>query len=377
MHKLLELWELDDSALSNHSLQVSNSLSVNKHLSLYNEKQEESPHHVDSLRDCCDDTKTSRGPEIVWPESSTVESPDVLFCEKCRYANQQYANWCVECGTALLGTKIEVQSGDDLADLNLEVSTESLPPFFDGMADQNSTSDIEFNSLKLSNRHTCTYNEQTLNDQDSSNYRVPVHTNLYRDDLVDSKRTGSIPKSPKRSHASPVMTKTHPNNRTKKFRNTIVNKNTTTSQLVTRKEYQRHWNTSSTYMWRKPSSIQKSASCLVNDAHQNNWTQLSELYAGYESHTSNSILSKHQVPVLDLDAIGEGSMTSSSVCTSIISSSSINEVWTLYVCVGGGGEGREGKGVDTKLQCVMDKLHTTDVITHTRGVYLHNHRVYV
>ena len=28
-------------------------------------------------------------------------------------------------------------------------------------------------------------------------------------------------------------------------------------------------------------------------------------------------------------------------------------------------------------QQVIDKLHTTKVITHTQGVYLHNHRVYV
>ena len=340
MHKLLELWELDDSALSNHSLQASNSFSVNKHLSLYSEKPVLEPlqHHVDWCEDDSISIKTNHGPEKIWPESSTVESPDVLFCAKCRYANQEHANWCVECGTALLGTKIEMQSGDDLADLNLEVSTESLPPLFDRMADQNSTSDIEFNSLNLPNRHTCSYNEQTLNDQDSNIYWVP-HTNLsgysVSDDLVDNKQTGSVPISPKRSHASPVMSKTHPNNRTKKFCNTIVNKNTTSSQLVTRKEYQRHWNTSSTYMWRRPSSIQKTTSFLVGDTYHDNWTQP---YAGHESHTSNSIspkLTKHQVPVLDLDTIDEGSLTSTSVCTSIRSSPSINGVWTL----GGGGVG--------------------------------------
>lgn len=322
MQKLLELWEVDDSSLSSHSLQASNSLSVNKHLSLHSEKPVlEQLHHVDSLKVCDSSSiglKNSHGPEMAWSQSSTVESPDVRFCVKCRHANEERANWCIECGTALMGTKIEMQSGDELTDLNGESSTELLPPLFDRVADQNSASYFEINSLDLSDRHA--YDVKTLNDQD----QAMVHTEYsVCGDYAGNKQTTSVPKSPVRSCTSPIMSKTHPNNRTKKFCNTTMHKNATTSQLVTRKEYQRHWNTSSTYMWRKPSSIPNSTSCLVNDAHQ-----LSN--GNKERHTSISVLPKLQlVPILDLDAIDEGSVISTSVCTSIRTSSSGNEVWML------------------------------------------------
>ena len=330
MQKLLELWKVDDSTLGSHFLQPSNSLSVNKHLSLYSEDPVlEQPH---SLEDCDTENiglRTSYGPEMVWSQSSTVESPDVQFCVKCRHANEEHANWCIECGTALMGTKIENQSGDDLSDLNGETSTELFPPQFDRVADQNPVSDIEINSLDLSGRHT--HDAQTLNDQDGDDQAM-VHTEYsICGDYVDDKQTTSVPKSPVRSYKSPIMSKTHPNNRTKKFHNTATNKNTTTSQLVTRKEYQRHWNTSSTYMWRKPSSIPNSTSCLVNDAHQ--LSNKNKFYTGSERHTSISVLPRklQLVPILDLDAIDEGSLISTSVCSSIRTSSSINEVWTPSV----------------------------------------------
>jgi hypothetical protein len=338
VQKLLDLWELDDSALSGHSLQASNSLSVSKHLSLYSEKPvlREPLHHVDSPKDCYKESsvsiKANHGSEMVWSQSSTVESSaGELLCEKCRYANEEHANWCIECGTALTGTRIDSQTGVDLADLNGEMTTESLPPFFDRAADQNPASDIEINSLNLSDR--CDTNAmQNLNDQDTCrNHQVLVHTEYsVCGDLEDNKQTTFVPKSPMRSCTSPIMSKTLPNNRTKKFRNTTTNKSATTSQLVTRREYQRHWNTSSTYMWRKPSSIPNSTSCLVNhaDDQKNNG---SELYTGSESHDSISTSPKLHVtnncviPILDLDAIGEDS---TSVCTSIGTSSSI-EVWML------------------------------------------------
>ena len=354
MYKLLELWELDDTALGNHSLQASSSLSINKHLSLYNEKSVdlEPLHHEDSSKhshkshdSATSIIKTSHGPAIAWTESSSVESPDVQFCEKCRYANEEHANWCIECGTALMGTKIEVQSGDDSADLNGEVSRESLPPLFDWRADQNPASDIAFDSLSLSDdRHACSHNKQKLDDKDIGPKVPPILTNLSEhtytpcNDSPDSKQIGSLPKFPKRSLTSPIMSQTHPNNKTKKF-HTTTNKNVTTSQLITRKDYQRHWNTSSTYMWRKPSSIPKSTCSLENEAHHNNWTQLNhQLHTKCESHTPNSILPKltnNQVPALDLDAIDEGSLVSTSVCTSIRTSSSIiNEVWILWAARG-------------------------------------------
>jgi hypothetical protein len=226
-----------------------------------------------------------------------------------------------------MGTRIETQTGVDLADLNGEMSTESLPPFLDRTADHNPASDSEINSLNLSDRRD-TNATQNLNDQDTcSDHQVLVHTEYsVGGDLEDNKQTTSVPKSPMRSCTSPVMSKTLPNNRTKKFCNTTTNKNATASQLVTRREYQRHWNTSSTYMWRKPSSIPNSTSCLVNHAQQNNG---SKLYTGSESHDLFSTSPKlhatnnHVVPILDLDAINEDS---TSVCTSIRTSSSINEV---------------------------------------------------
>ena len=343
VHKLLELWELDDSALSNHSdLQSSNALSINKHLSLYSEKPEEPFYHADSpLKDCCQNQS-----EIVWPESSAAELPAVvLFCEKCRHANQEHANWCVECGTAMLRTKTDalprvsthseghehVQSDDDLADLNMVelIFTESrTPSLLDGVENQDSTSVTKFDSLSSPDEHR-------LNYHDSSNHQMCADTSGLA--FGNTKEIRSLPKSPKRSDTSPAMSKTHPNKRMKKFCNTTISKHTSTSQLVTRQEYQRHWNTSGTYMWRKPSSIQKSSSYLTNDVHHDNQTQLGDLYTpspGYENPTLTSTLPRtklttNRVPVLNLDAIDDNSLISTSAYTSIRLSSSINDVRQL------------------------------------------------
>ena len=339
MHKLLELWELDDSALSNHSLQASNSLSVSKHLSLYNEKPVVEPlhHHADILKEdkSATQTKISHGIEMARTQSSTVESPGVLLCEKCKYANEEHANWCIDCGTSLLGTKtkIEPQIDDDLhvADLNGELSMQSLPPLLGGTADRTLVSDIEFSPLSLESDGR-SFNEQKSNAQDGN---------------LNDDQFGVVTKSPKWSYTSPVMSKTNPNNRTKKYRNTTASNTTATSQLITSNEYQRHWNTSRAYMWRKPSSIHKSTSSLTSNVRRDDWTQLSR------SHTL-AILPKDLVPVLDLDAIDEGSLISS-----IRTSSTINEVWTLCVCVGGrgGGSGCQITLYNWPLAVLVELLH--------------------
>ena len=328
--KLLELWELDDSALSEHSLQASNALSFNKHLSIYSEKPAV-PHHVHSLRDSCDDpSKISHepAPETVLSESPTTESHVMLICEKCMHANQEHANWCVECGTAMLGANKIVQSqsthseveSDDLADMSVAVSTETSPPLIDGIDDEDSTSDLEFDSFHSPDSHrlSCTHVEQRQNDQDRSHQKVTdTSDSLVYDNLMNN----TVPESPKRSDASPVVSKTHSSKQTKKFR---IDKNTT-SQLVTRKEYQRHWGTSSTYSWRKPSSIQKSTVCLSDDTYHDSLTQLGDLqYRSSSSIFPNS--TNNRVPVLDLDAIDGQSLMSTSACTSIRSSPSIYEV---------------------------------------------------
>ena len=363
VHKLLELWELDDSAFSHHSaLQASNALSLNKHLSLYSEKPKEPLHHADSPPKGC---TSQDGSERVWPESSTAESPVMSFCEKCRHANLEHANWCVECGTALLGSKTDKhmsthsevheheQSDDDLADLNMvdPIFTESLPSPLDRI--ENSTFDVKFDSLNPPDEHR-------LNNHDS-NHQMCTNISGNGDSLVfadvfSTKQTRSMPKSPKRSAISPVMLKTHPHNRVKKFCNsTTINKST--SQLVTKKEYQRYWNTSGAYMWRKPCSIQKSSICPANDTRHDNQTQPGDLYTpGYENPNSNSTLPKltknNRVPVLDLDAIDDDSLISTSLCTSIRSSSSINGVRTTWAGIGTGG--REKREVDTNtLVCTL------------------------
>ena len=104
MQKLLELWEVDDSTLSSHFLQTSNSLSVNKHLSLY--REDAVLDQLDSLKDCDIGLRTSYGPEKAWSQSSTVESSGVRFC----VMKSMPTAWCIECGTALTGTMIEKQS---------------------------------------------------------------------------------------------------------------------------------------------------------------------------------------------------------------------------------------------------------------------------
>lgn len=283
--KLFELWELDDFTLDDPSLCGNSSIGR---------------HSLGSYTDGLD--------------SQSLESlgSRMLCCEQCRHPNLECANWCVECGTAMVSTRkmsasSQLQSDNTAgASVSMPVSREAWPQL---IVDHDATSKFESEHLNSPDRPTqmertcisddhCLLKNDLLSMYDSRVCHGGVH--------LTNKQVDAVPRSPKSSNA---FSTTQQNSTRKRKNCDDLNKTSVSSLSATGKVYCRHWKSSNVYMWRKPSSIQK-RECLPTD-----------VCCGQQTLTDDGVSREIDMPLLDLSVIQSNlNLTSEGISTRSLSS---------------------------------------------------------
>lgn len=316
--KLFDLWDLDDSSVR-HVLPSSSYICRSE------------PIHSPKRSLCY-----ANGLEN---HLSELSGADTDLCKQCKSPNRDDANWCIECGTAMVGTSVSSADSQAHCDISLVPEPHSPCSNFSVKSrheatytstynspsqqvnfhlDKNSTSNIESASHHTPDKVTQLQGQSRIgNGQVNHLYEcdsVVRHTHV-TDHLIANKQTDSTPKSSDTLAFPPISTTQQNAGR--------VRKKDTSSLMGTRNNYQRHWNSSSVYRWRKPSSIQKcNLQTLPGDVPGGctNPTKIcSVVHGGHSAH----------VPVIDLSAL-QSDFKLSLKCISTRKSSSINVVRTNF-----------------------------------------------
>ena len=311
LSKLINLWELDESTLNNHSLPANSQFFFSSH----------------SLK--CDEVSPRRKVSNTVIHASTNSSErgqpfsQLNFCEQCNYPNQDCANWCIECGKAIERSRTpseKLQGGSDCSSSN-NFSRELL----NNHVDQKSASKFPDCDYRLS--PTCRYSQPDVNPHIDSSPCPSDNHHFLSDSIATDENQHTCfvqqlsPKSPNRFTPTSTSKPSHVNTPND---SDAVNSSTNSSLLITKRDYHRHWNTcsSSVYMWRKPSSIQKRN-------HLRFTTNLSDSVNLPIVHRKSD--NKLSLPVLDLSAIQSDCISSSGESTSTISSCT-DRVRTTSLC---------------------------------------------
>lgn len=252
------------------------------------------------------------------------ESPgfDGRFCGLCESTNRDDANWCTECGSAIVGTtalseKLSLQC-DSRSDTGVSpsCSPDICPQLLNDIVDLSVTASPESESFHLPETFTLLRGEASIENQQclSVNYVNVCDPVIHGELLTINEQTNSVTKPVVRS----LTSASQQSNVRQIDSNAVRVKNS--SPLVPQNNYQRHWNTSGVHMWRKPSSIQKS-----NQQHQ---TLLNDLPGGCANpvkqpptlHRNNSL-----IPLIDLSTI-QRDLGLTTECISTRTSFSIDNV---------------------------------------------------
>lgn len=260
LSKLLDLWDLDESSLSDHSLPGTTKFSSIGYLG-YDDSSESRRDSFDYLYPNDTDLQTT---------SSDSSVSRLNLCDQCKHPNQDSANWCVECGTALLDSVMPSQAlqpteCDSESDTNVSCTPPGSSHHLSGDENVDQASftghDYEFapqspiQSTQMDLYvHVKACTDSLPDDNDSlCNFRM-------HDELLKSTSSNSVQKVSRNRKLLPPMSKSP--QRSKRLLSDSVddvsNKDKHSSWLDTSGGYQRRWNSSSIYMWRTPSSIGKS-----------------------------------------------------------------------------------------------------------------------
>lgn len=234
LSKLFSLWELDESSLSDLSLHPSK-LSASRY-----------PSYSDN-----DAGLGSTLGNAMQVAQSLVQEPRarVPYCEQCGHPNQDSANWCIECGTAMIGVSpLSLNNSLLLCESRpgsaSSSSTASSPQLCED--NDNISAELEYTSLPLPD--TLTHEKDSFIQSTSDNESAMV-----------CRRKFSAQEPPKSLNV--ISTQPSLNQQNPYSCATVDSRCSSPSPSPecthTRKDYQRRWNTSGVYMWRKPSSIQR------------------------------------------------------------------------------------------------------------------------
>ena len=265
LSKLFSLWELDESSLSDFSLHPSIDIID---YNIYD------PSKLSASRyPCYSDSDAPFGSTLgndstsMQVAQSVVQEPRarVPLCEQCGHPNQDSANWCIECGTAMIGVSplslnnslllCESRSGSASSS-----STASSPQLCENSVDDdNFSAELEYTSLPLCDILTHEKNRSFIHSRSTSDNDVYQSAMVCNDRTVHEKMNVSAQEPPKSLN---VMSSQPSLNQHNSYRCATVDSRCSSPSpspecTHTRKDYQRHWSTSGVYMWRKPSSIQR------------------------------------------------------------------------------------------------------------------------
>ncbi len=220
LNALLEIWDIDAKSCPNLlqypelALTKRNELSnTSFHTSQQNTVSQCSLKSKESDLGICNESEAFHLQE----DSASTDQFQLQQCQNCYIYNEHESNWCMNCGTAIL---VEKNNLSNFSDYNLK----------------------EIGILDL---------------------MQPIHTHLETQSLCsDSSDELESPLSIETFNTSlPTHTKISTHEQPK-FQSSVLHRPNTPT---------RHWNTSSTYMWRKPSSINRKncKSNFINCKHKN------------------------------------------------------------------------------------------------------------
>ena len=273
-------------------------------------------------------------------QAPPTESPgsDRRFCGQCESANRDDANWCTECGSAIVGTTalsakllLQCDSRSD-TDVSSSCSPDIIcPQLLDEVVDRSMTASTESESFRLPETFTPLPGKASIKNGQclTVNYPNVCHSPVIHGvPWTVNEQTNSVTKPVVKSpHVSQPFNIRHDSN-------AVRVKNTSP---VVPENYQRHWNTSAVHMWRKPSSIQKSS--------QQHETLLGDLPSGHANLVKQSQPTIHRntslIPFIDLSAIQSRDLGMTTECISTRTSFSIQNVrvnsyetfWLCDVCL--------------------------------------------
>ena len=260
---------------------------------------------------------------------SESHGSDRRFCRLCESPNRDDANWCIECGSAIVGTNtlsanllLQCDRRSDTS-VSPSHSPEIFPRLLDNIMDQSLTASPKSDSFH--SPETCT----PLQAKTSMENGLHLAVNYLN--LCDPMTHGeplTVKEQPNNySMIKPIARSltpaSQPSNVSRNDSDAVRMKNT--SPLVPQNNYRRHWNTSGVHMWRKPRSIQQSnQQCqtldLLGDLPGCHADHVKQPPTIHRKPDNNSL-----VPLIDLSAI-ERDLGSTSECISLRTSSSIYDV---------------------------------------------------
>ena len=318
LSKLLNLWELNESTLNGHSLPANEQIFSGSYPLCCDD--------VSPLRDSVSNTLSTANHASTNPSERGQQCSELISCEQCNHINQDNANWCMECGSAIRrarADKLQLEFGSDCSspsDLSpvllrnhVDQTTKSKFPDCEDPVTPIFTNSYSKHMQRLESDvyPQITYSGQCV----STNHQFISDSMLSR----ENQQTKSSPKSSRMFTPTSTIKPSHVRTPNDSY---SANLTTYSSWLMSRRDKHRHWSSSGAYMWRKPSSIQKSSHVRLTG-----------------NLSSSDLLSTMQrksdveppLPVLNLSAI-QTEYISSSENTSTIGSCT-NTVRTTTACV--------------------------------------------
>ena len=262
LSKLFSLWQVDESSLSD--------------LSLHPSRLSTASYPCYSEREATSGSICSNG------GSRQQELQEALHCKQCGHPNEASANWCTECGSAMVDTSMPSANLPVQWDIRTSSgcsSAVSSPPATENNTYKDSAAEIDYKSLHLPN---------TLNQEEDRNNDLGLHVSddhTHADDSLVLRHTGYETSTYTEEYvpATSCMSMDGEGKSLSPSKNSKITSSLLLSSqhspsfvvvdqgsggsLLTSPSYQRHWGSSGMYMWRKPSSLHKPASHKLTDVN--------------------------------------------------------------------------------------------------------------